>query len=151
MDSEETSPAPQFKIINSSVLSLLCGSTLTSLYDYCKAQNFDYMDLCRQCDVSAFNVLFRFVIVFLPRSKCLLNSWRQSPYAVISETKNMKSVTASISSICYEVMGSDVLILKGCCWISKRRWNSWPLEEKNSIQGQRWGLIAQSFCVIKFY
>ena len=29
--------------------------------------------------------------------------------------------------------------------------DSWPPEEKNSIQGQRLGLIAQSFCVIKFY
>ena len=28
---------------------------------------------------------------------------------------------------------------------------SWPLEEKNSIWGQRRGLVAQSFCVIKFY
>ena len=41
--------------------------------------------------------------------------------------------------------------LKGCCWIMQRRWDSWPLEEMNSIWGQRWGLIAQSFCVIKFY
>ena len=29
--------------------------------------------------------------------------------------------------------------------------DSWPPEEKNSIRGQRRGLIAQSFCVIKFY
>ena len=33
----------------------------------------------------------------------------------------------------------------------QRRWDSWPTEKKNSIQGQRQGLIAQSFCVIKFY
>ena len=33
----------------------------------------------------------------------------------------------------------------------KRCWDSWPPEEKNSIRGQRRGLIAQSFCVIKFY
>ena len=43
------------------------------------------------------------------------------------------------------------LQLKGCCWITQRHWDSWPPEEKNSIRGQRWGLIAQSFCVIKFY
>ena len=29
--------------------------------------------------------------------------------------------------------------------------DSWPLEEKNSIWGQRQGLTAQSFCVIEFY
>ena len=33
----------------------------------------------------------------------------------------------------------------------ERCWNSWPPEEKNSIWGQRQGLIAQSFCVVKFY
>ena len=33
----------------------------------------------------------------------------------------------------------------------KRRWDSWHPEEKNSIWGQRRGLNAQSFCVIKFY
>ena len=33
----------------------------------------------------------------------------------------------------------------------ERRQDSWPPEEKNSIRGQRQGLIAQSFCVIKFY
>ena len=34
-----------------------------------------------------FNMLSRFVIVFLPRSKCLLISWPQSPSAVILEPK----------------------------------------------------------------
>ena len=33
----------------------------------------------------------------------------------------------------------------------KRHQDSWPPEEKNSIWGQRRGLIAQSFCVIQFY
>jgi len=42
-------------------------------------------------------------------------------------------------------------LVKGCCWITWIHWDSWPLEEKNSIRGQRQGLIAQSFCVIKFY
>ena len=46
------------------------------------------------------------VIAFLPRSKCLLISWLQSPSAVILEFKKIKSVIVSIvySSICYEVM-----------------------------------------------
>ena len=35
--------------------------------------------------------------------------------------------------------------------VESRRRDSWPLEEKNSIRGQRRGLIALSFCVIKFY
>ena len=45
-----------------------------------------------------FNMLSRFVIIFLPRSKCLLISWLQSPSAVILEPKKIKSVTLSISS-----------------------------------------------------
>ena len=42
-------------------------------------------------------------------------------------------------------------IVKSCCWITRIHRDSWPPEEKNSIRGQRRGLIAQSFCVIKFY
>ena len=45
-----------------------------------------------------FNKLSRFVIAFLPRSKCLLISWLQSPSAVILEPKNIKSVTVSTVS-----------------------------------------------------
>ena len=44
------------------------------------------------------NVLSKFVIVFLPRSKHLLISWLQSPSAVIFEPKERKSVTVSIVS-----------------------------------------------------
>ena len=39
-----------------------------------------------------FNMLPRFVIAFLPRSKSLLISWLQSPSAVILEPKKIKSV-----------------------------------------------------------
>ena len=37
------------------------------------------------------NMLSRLVITFLPRSKCLLISWLQSPSAVILEPKKIKS------------------------------------------------------------
>ena len=43
-----------------------------------------------------FNMLSRLVIAFLPRTKCLLISWLQSPSAVILEPKKIKS--ASVSS-----------------------------------------------------
>ena len=60
-----------------------------------------------------FNMLSRLVIAFLPRSKCLLVSWLQSPSVVILEPKKIKSLTASIvsPSICHEVIGLDALIL----------------------------------------
>ena len=41
----ESSPTPQFKSINSSVLSFLYGPTFTSIHDYWKNHSFDYMDL----------------------------------------------------------------------------------------------------------
>ena len=71
--SQESSAAPQFKSINSLVLSLFHSPTLTSTHDYSKT-------LTRQTFV-----LPRLVITFLPRSKCLLISWLQSPSAVILE------------------------------------------------------------------
>ena len=39
-DFQESSLAPQFKSISSSVLCLLCGPTLTSIHDYCKTSSF---------------------------------------------------------------------------------------------------------------
>ena len=56
-DSQESSPTPQFESINSSVFSLLYGQTLTSIHDYWKNHSFDYMDLCRQNNASAFCIL----------------------------------------------------------------------------------------------
>ena len=55
-----------------------------------------------------FNMLSRLVITFLPRSKCLLISWLQSPSAVILEPPKMKPDTVSTVSpfICHEVMGT---------------------------------------------
>ena len=60
-----------------------------------------------------FNLLSRLVIAFLPRSKCLLILWLQSPSAVILEPEKIMSVTVSIvsPSICLEVMGLDAVIL----------------------------------------
>ena len=60
-----------------------------------------------------FNMLSRLVIIFLPRSKCLLTAWLQSPSAVILEPPKIKSLTVSTvsPSICHEVMGPDAMIL----------------------------------------
>ena len=59
-----------------------------------------------------FKMLSRLVITFLPRSKRLLISWLQSPSAVISEPKKIKSDTVfTVSpSISHEVMGPDAMI-----------------------------------------
>ena len=84
-DSQESSPTPQFKSINSSVLSFL----------YIKLSH-PYMTtgkmiaLTRQTFVGKvmsllFNMLSRLVIAFLARRKHLLISWLQSSSAVILE------------------------------------------------------------------
>ena len=60
-----------------------------------------------------FNMLYRLVITFLPRSKRLFISWLQSPSAVILEPPKIKSATVStvFPSICHEVMGPDAMII----------------------------------------
>ena len=60
-----------------------------------------------------FNILSRFVIAFLPRTKCLLISWLQSPSIVIFEPRKIKSATVFTfpPSTCHEVMGLDAMIL----------------------------------------
>ena len=106
MNSQESSPTPQFKSINSLALSLLYGLTLTSIHDYWKNCSFDYMDLCQQIMSMLFNRLSRFVIAFLPMSKHLLISWLLLPCAMILESRKIKSVTVSIvsPSIWHEMM-----------------------------------------------
>ena len=60
-----------------------------------------------------FNILSLLVIIFLPRNKCLLISWLQSPFAVVLEPKKAKSLIFSIvsPSICHKLMEADAMIL----------------------------------------
>ena len=75
-DSQKSSPAPQFKSIDSLALSLLYGLILASIHDYWKNHSFWLM---RTFVGKVMSLLFntqmsRFIIAFLPRSKCLLIS-----------------------------------------------------------------------------
>ena len=60
-----------------------------------------------------FNILPGFLMAFLPRSKCLLIWWLQSPSTVILEPNKIKFTPVSTFSppICHEVMGPDTMIL----------------------------------------
>ena len=60
-----------------------------------------------------FNMLFRLLRGFLPKSKSLLISWLISPSSVILDPKKGKSLTVyTVSpSICHEVMETDAMIL----------------------------------------
>ena len=81
-------PTPQFKSINSSMLSFLYSPILTSIHDYWYVQlSLDRPLLARKVTSLFFNMLSRLVIAFLPRSRQLLISRLQSPSAVILESK----------------------------------------------------------------
>src|SRR5574341_1513283 len=111
-DSQESSPTPQFKSINSSVLSFLHSPTLTSIHDHWKNHTLTRWTFVGKEMSLLFNMLSRLVITFLPRSKRLLNSWLQSPSEVILEPQKIKSDTVSTvsPSICHGVMGPDAMI-----------------------------------------
>ena len=119
-DSQESSLTPQFKGINSSVLSFLCSPTLTSVNDNWKTHSFDQTDFVCKVMSLLFNMLSRLVITFLPMSKHLSISWLQSAFSGFLEPppqKKIKSLSVSTvsPSICHEVMGPDVMILVSEC------------------------------------
>ena len=94
-----------------------------------------------------FNTLPRFVIAILSRSKHLLISWLQSLFALILETKNMKSDTVSTfsPSFCRKVMGLDSMILV-----------FWMLSFKPAFQfplspSSRGSLVPLYFMTLKWY
>ena len=109
---QEFPPTLQFKSINSLALTFLYSATLTSIHDYHKKITLPrWTFVCKVMSLLC-NMLPRFVIAFLPRSKCLLVLWLQSPSAVISEPEKIKPATVSIvsPSICHEVMELDAMI-----------------------------------------
>ena len=95
---QESSPTPQFKSINSLVLSFLYTPTLTSIHDYWKNHRQSFVVKVMSL---LFNMLSRLVITVLPKSKCLLISWLWSPSAVILEPPKIKSLTMSGSNCCF--------------------------------------------------
>ena len=70
-DSQESSPTLQFKSINSLVLSLLYGPTLTSIHDYWKNRSLTRWTFVGKVMSLLFHMLSRLVIAFLPRSNHL--------------------------------------------------------------------------------
>ena len=116
-DSQELSQAPQFKSIN---FQLSAFFTVQLSHPYMTTGK--TIALTRRTFVGKvmsllFNTLSRLVITFLPRSKCLLISWLQSPSAVILEPPKIKCDTVSTDSpsISHEVMATlrYILMLAG--------------------------------------
>ena len=90
-----------------------------------------------------FNMLSRLVITFLPRSKCLLISWLQSPSAVILEPPKIKSATVS-PSICHEVMGLAAMKLKRCLLLGRK-----VMTNLDSILKSRDITLSKNVCLVK--
>ena len=111
-DSQESSPASQFKSIDSS-FSVYFMVQLS--YPYMTTEKtiaLTIWNFLGKMMSLLLNTLSKFVIAFLPRSKHLLISWLQSASAMIWEPKKIKSATVFIvsPSICHEVMGPDARI-----------------------------------------
>ena len=89
------------------MLSFLYSPTLISIHDHWKIIALTRWTFVGKVMSLLFNMLSRLVITSLPRSKCLLISWLQSPSAMILEPLKIKSDTVSTVSpyICHEVMG----------------------------------------------
>ena len=104
---QESSPVPWFRSINSSVLSLLYGPTLTSVHGYWKNLCLCGPLLAKWCLL--FNMLSRFVIVLLPRSKYLLISWLQSQFCSDFGTQEDKICHWDYSNFC-------IFALQGLKW-----------------------------------
>ena len=94
------------------MLSRLYGPALTDIHDCWKTIALTRWTFVSKVMSLPVNMLSRLVIAFLPRRKCLLISWLQSPSAVILERPKIKSDTVSTvsPSITHEVMGSHVMI-----------------------------------------
>ena len=86
-DFQKSSLAPQFESIDSLVLSLLYGPTVTFTHDYWKTIALTVWTFVSRVISPLINILSRFVNAFLSRSKHLLISWLQSPPEVILEPR----------------------------------------------------------------
>ena len=74
---------------------LLFGPTVTFLHDYWKNHSLAVWTFVGKAMSVLFNMLSRFVIALLPKSKHLLISWLQPQSTVILKPKKIKCVTAS--------------------------------------------------------
>ena len=100
------------QMISSSVLSLIYGTTLTSVHGYWKNHTFDYMDLCQQCDISAFQYSVSVCHSFPSKEQVSFNFMATVICADFgAHVKEICQCFHFSPSICHEMMGSDAMIL----------------------------------------
>ena len=105
---------------------LVHSPTLTSIHDYWKTTALTRQTFLSKVMSLLFNMLCRFVIAFLPRSKCLLFSWLQSPPTVILEPRNIKSATVTIISPSIAIKWWDWMPWSSFfeCWVLSQPFHS---------------------------
>ena len=111
-DSQESSPTPQFKSINSLALGFLTVQLSHPYITTGKTIALTGWTFVGKVMSLLINMLSRLVITFLSRSKHLLISRLQSLSKMILEPNKIKSVTVSTfpPSICHYMMGPDATI-----------------------------------------
>ena len=113
-DSQESSPTPQFKSINSLALSLLFGPTHICIWLLEKKNTaLSFQTYISKVMSLLFDTPSELIIAFLPRSKSLSISWLQWQSAVIVESKKINSVTVFCffpPFICHDMMRLDAMI-----------------------------------------
>ena len=121
---------------HSSKASILWCSAFFTVQGYGKTIALTRWTLVGKVMSLLLNMPFRLVITFLPRSKCLLISWLQSPSAVILEPRKIKSdtvstVSLSISpSISHEVMEANLKNSAVATGLEKVSFHSNPKERQ---------------------
>ena len=119
----KTSQAPQFESINSSMLSLLYGPTLTCVHDYWKNHNSDYTDLFSKLMSLFFNALSQLATASLLRSKChnfMAAVTIHSDFVVKKKKKKSTPLSTFFCFICHEGMGLNAMILVFWMWVSSQ-------------------------------
>ena len=126
---QESSPTPQFKSINSLALSLLMVQHSHPYMTTGKTIALTIQIFVGKVMSLLFNKVSRLVITFLPRSKCLLISWLQSPSAVILEPPKNKV------SHCFYCFPIYLLSSDGTGW--RRQWHPAPVLLPRKSHGWR--------------
>ena len=129
----------QFESISYLALNLLYSSTLTCTWLLEKIIALTIQTFVGKVKSLLLNMLSKFVIDFLPRSKRLLISWLQWQSSVILEPKKMKSVNFS-PSICHEVVGLGAMI-----------WVFWTLSFKSAFSFSSFTLIEMLFIFTSYH
>ena len=143
-DSQESFPTPQFKSINSWCLAFFTVQRSHSHMATGKTVGLTRWDFVSKVMSLLFNMLSRFVIIFLPRSKCLLISWLQSASTVILEPKKMKFDTVSTFLHLFAMRWQDCMPWSSFfeCWILSQLFHT-------SLSPSRGSLVPLQLSAIK--